>query len=75
MVLSELNPMQSAKVLALPEDSEAILSLVEQGIVPECELTLMHKALFGGPIAVMVDNTKLALSRALAGQIKVEPCQ
>lgn len=74
MVLSQLNRKQSAKVVALPQDNQARLSLLEQGIVPECELTLMHKALFGGPLAIMVDNTKLALSKALAAQIVVEPC-
>lgn len=74
MVLSDLARAQSAKVVTLPSDSSACVSLLEQGIVPGCELTLLHKALFNGPLAVRVDNTKLAMSKALAEQIKVELC-
>ncbi len=74
MVLSDLSRKQTAKVLCLPQDVDACHCLLEQGIAPSCQLTLMHKALFGGPVAVMVDNTKLAISRALAAQIVVELC-
>lgn len=72
MVLSQLPKQQRAVVTKLPADKAQRIALIEQGVLPQSELMVLHKAMFGGPLAIKVNNTQLALSKALAEQVLVE---
>ncbi|WDD98513.1 FeoA family protein [Thalassomonas actiniarum] len=74
MTLAELKPNQKAVISRLPEDLDLAALLLEQGFVPDSEISLAHKAPFNGPMAFRIHNTKISIGQKIAGQIKVEHC-
>jgi len=74
MTLAELKPNQKAVISRLPEDLDLAALLLEQGFVPDSEISLAHKAPFNGPMAFRIQNTKISIGQKIAGQIKVEHC-
>lgn len=74
MTLAELKPNQKAIIARLPEDLDLAALLLEQGFVPDSEISLAHKAPFNGPMAFRIHNTKISIGRKIADQIKVEHC-
>lgn len=72
MTLGDLKRKQKAIIKALPKDKLIAAQLLEQGFVPNVEVLLMHRGLFKGPLAIHLNDTKLALSLKIAQQIQVE---
>lgn len=72
MTLGDLKIKQKAIIKELPIDQIIAAQLLEQGFIPNVEVLLMHKGLFGGPLAIKLNNTKIALGLNVAKQIKVE---
>ncbi|WP_082305868.1 MULTISPECIES: FeoA family protein [unclassified Pseudoalteromonas] len=46
--------------------------LLEQGFIPNCEISLAHKAPLNGPLAFRLNNTKMIVQQHLAKQIIVD---
>jgi len=72
MTLVDLTKNQKAKITALPQDSVLASQLLEQGFIPNCEISLAHKAPWNGPLAFHLNNTKMIIQQHLAKQIKVD---
>ena len=54
------------------EESEVSLKLLEMGILPGKQLTLLHIAPLGDPMAFQVDDAVIALRKDEAQFVKVE---
>jgi len=72
MTLVDLTKNQKAKIIALPQDKMLATQLLEQGFVPNCEISLAHKAPLNGPLAFRLNNTKMIMQQHLAKQITVD---
>lgn len=72
MTLVELAKNQKAKIVSLPKNVELAAQLLEQGFVPQSEISLAHKAPWNGPMAFRLHNTKITLQQQLAKQITVD---
>ena len=72
MTLNELKNKQSAIIKALPQNETLAMQLMEQGVFPELEVRIAHKGIWRGPIAIKLNNTKIALGFDVAKQIDVE---
>jgi len=72
MTLSELKNKQRAIIKALPKNEALAIQLMEQGIHPELEVRIVHRGLWGGPIAIKLNNAKIALNLNVAEQIDIE---
>ncbi|WDE11293.1 FeoA family protein [Thalassomonas haliotis] len=75
MTLAELKPNRKAIISRLPEDLDLAALLLEQGFVPDSEISLAHKAPFNGPMAFRIHNTKMSIAQKVADQIKVVHCE
>jgi ferrous iron transport protein A len=71
MTLADLARNQKAHISMLPADYDLAAQLLEQGFVPRTEISLAHKALFNGPLAFRLHNTKVTIQPKVAEQIKV----
>lgn len=71
MTLVDLSKDQKAKIVSLPKNDAVAAQLLEQGFYPSCEVALAHKALFSGPMAFRLHNTKIMLQQHLAKQVIV----
>jgi len=71
MTLIDLAKNQKAKISALPKDEKLATYLLEQGFVPQSEISLAHKAPFNGPLAFRLHNTKITIGQEVAQQIRV----
>lgn len=72
MTLVDLAKNQKAKIVSLPSNAEIAAQLLEQGFVPQSEISLAHKAPWNGPMAFRLHNTKISLQQQLASQITVD---
>ncbi len=72
MTLMDLAKNQKAKIIALPRNFELAEQLLEQGFVPQSEISLAHKAPWNGPVAFRLHNTKITLQQQLAQQVIVD---
>jgi Fe2+ transport system protein FeoA len=72
MTLGDLKRKQKAIITQLPKDKTIAAQLLEQGFVPNVEVLLMHKGLWSGPLAIKLNDTKMALGMKIAKQIQVE---
>ena len=72
MTLGDLKIKEKAIIKKLPSDEIIAEQLLEQGFVPNVEVLLMHKGLFSGPLAIKLNNTKMALGLNVAKKIIVE---
>lgn len=72
MTLNKLKNKQRAIIKALPKNEALAIKLMEQGILPELEVSVVHRGLWSGPIAIKLNNTKIALGLNIAEQIDVE---
>lgn len=74
--LSSLKPGQKALILAIgqAEDGDEFqLRLHEMGFDEGLVVEVVHRGLFGDPIAVNLDGVTIALRRADAAHIQVGP--
>lgn len=72
MTLVDLNLNEKAKIRSLPQNEQLAAQLLEQGFIPNTEITLVHKALWRGPLAFRLHNTKIVLQPSLAKQVMVD---
>jgi Fe2+ transport system protein FeoA len=56
-------------------DLAAVRRLSEMGLTPGCELRLLRKCSFHGPIEIEVRGASLALGYDLASEILVQPIE
>lgn len=72
MRLCDLKENKSGKVLYI-EPCENRLRLLEMGLVPETEVTVIFKTAFSGPIEVELRGYRLTLRTSDAEKIKISP--
>jgi DtxR family Mn-dependent transcriptional regulator len=72
-VLSALEPGDRARVVHLHAGCAVRQRLVDMGILPGVELTLVRKAPLGDPVEIRVRGFSLSLRREEAQAIEVEP--
>lgn len=70
--LSDLNPGQTARILAFLGGHEMHLRLMEMGLIPNTEVRCVRIAPMGDPLEVEVRGYMLSLRRAEASTIAVE---
>jgi ferrous iron transport protein A len=71
MTLADLPRNQKAQISVLPQDIHLAEKLLEQGFILKTEISLAHKALWNGPLAFRLHNTKVTITPAVAKQIEV----
>ena len=70
--LSDLVQGESAVVLQIAEDDDAVLSyLASLGLLPGTKVTVLETAPFGGPLVVEVGDSHPALAREIAALVLV----
>ncbi len=72
MRLCDLTENKSGKVLYI-EPCENRLRLLEMGLVPETEVTVIFKTAFSGPIEVELRGYRLTLRTSDAEKIIISP--
>lgn len=72
IALSALPRGQRARIVAIRGDGALTRKLLEMGIEEGHILTYLHKGLFGGPLAIRLNDRMIALRQRDAAQINVE---
>lgn len=72
MTLFDLAKNQKAQIISLPESFTLASQLLEQGFIPQAEISMVHKALWKGPMVFRLHNTKIMLQQDLAKQVIVD---
>ena len=54
------------------DDARRLRYLGEVGLVPGAEVTLVSRAPFGGPLALLVDGEERVIGPALASHVMIE---
>lgn len=76
MRIHDLRPGQLAVVTAIGGSAADEQRLREHGIDEGLEVELLHRAVLGAdPVAIRVGNACVAMRRALAGLISVDPVE
>lgn len=70
--LYEVNEGKQCKVIAINGGNGLITKLDNLGIRLGKEIVKINNSFFGGPIAVKVDNIKIAIGKNMANKIIVE---
>lgn len=77
LIIDRLQPGQTAQIIAIDRaglDPQTARRLQELGFDEGVDVEMLHRAPFGGdPLAVRVGNMVVALRRAMAALIEVEP--
>jgi ferrous iron transport protein A len=71
--LTSLQEGSKAVVAHTTGNTNVVRRLSEMGLTPGCELKLLRKSAFHGPIEIEVRGVALALGYALAADICVQP--
>ncbi len=72
-VLSELNPGETAVLVALDLPESVQNHLMHMGFVPEARVTAIRRAPAGDPTVFGIDGMEIALRRDTASAIRVRP--
>jgi ferrous iron transport protein A len=70
--LAELAVGQSARVLQVHGSDEISVRLMEMGITPGAELSLIGKAPLGDPLELVVRGYRLSVRKSEAARIEVQ---
>lgn len=77
VAIERLTPGQTATIIAIDRaglDPETARRLHELGFDEGVDIELLHRAPFGGdPLAIRVGNMVVAVRRAMAALIEIEP--
>jgi DtxR family transcriptional regulator, Mn-dependent transcriptional regulator len=73
IALSELKAGQSGKIHFIRGGHTVLQRLLDMGLTPSTEITLIKAAPFDGPIEVLVRGSKLAIGRGIASKVFVDP--
>ena len=71
--LANMREGEKATITHITGDINVVRRLSEMGLTPGCELKLLRKCGFRGPIEVEVRGAALALGYVLASEICVQP--
>lgn len=71
MTLDELKPGEKGKITAVGGEGELRLRLLDMGLIPRTEVTLMKVAPMGDPIEIRVRGYELTLRVSDAKNIEV----
>ncbi len=73
MVLSELKPGQTARIVSLAQLEPAIRrKLMAMGLLPSSEIRFIREAPMGDPLQIATSSITLSVQKALARQIEVQ---
>ena len=75
MTLKDMKPGQSASILAVSGEGALRQHLLDMGVLPGAEATLIKYAPMGDPIEVRIHGYELTIRLADAGRIEVEPAE
>jgi len=64
---------KSARVVRVQGDDEVGVRLLEMGLTPGCEVTLIGAAPLGDPLEFEVRGYRLSLRRSEAARVEIEP--
>lgn len=71
MLLSQLKPNETAKIVQVKKGCPLYVRLLDLGLVPGTEVSLLHAAPFRGPVEVYLRGYHLTLRRSDAAMIEV----
>jgi DtxR family Mn-dependent transcriptional regulator len=72
VALSELKDGQSGKINFIRGGHQVLQRLLDMGLTPSTNITVVKAAPFEGPIVILVRGSKLALGRGIASKVFVE---
>ncbi len=73
MLLSELSPGQSARIVSLAQLEPAVRrKLMAMGLLPSCEIRFIRQAPMGDPLQIATSSITLSVQKALANLIEVQ---
>ncbi|MBX3290164.1 MAG: ferrous iron transport protein A [Acidobacteria bacterium] len=72
MKLSELSYGSSARVVSVDGEERITKRLMEMGVIPGIDVTVIRSAPFGGPLQIRLLGYKLAIRRNEAETIEIE---
>lgn len=72
-MLGSLGIGESAVVSSVNGTGPVMMRLMEIGLIPGRSVTLVRRAAFGGPIELLVDQTRVAVRLAEAGCVEIRP--
>ena len=71
MTLDQLRPGMTGKIISVGEEGELRLRLLDMGLIPRTEVTLIKVAPMGDPIEIRVRGYELTLRVSDARNIEV----
>lgn len=72
--LLELVPGRSARVAAVPEEDSAMVAYLSGlGLVPSAHVAVEDIAPFNGPVTIVLNGNRQAISREVAARIRILP--
>ncbi len=73
MLLSELSPGQSARIVSLAQLEPAVRrKLMAMGLLPSSEIRFIRQAPMGDPLQIATSSITLSVQKALAHLIEVQ---
>ncbi|TXH63442.1 MAG: ferrous iron transport protein A [Tolumonas sp.] len=73
MLLSELSPGQSARIVSLAQLEPAVRrKLMAMGLLPSSEIRFIRQAPMGDPLQIATSSITLSVQKALANLIEVQ---
>lgn len=73
MVLADLKPGQSARIVSLSQLEPALRrKLMAMGLLPSSEVRFVREAPLGDPLQIATSSITLSVQKALAHQIEVQ---
>jgi Fe2+ transport system protein FeoA len=73
LALDRVGPGRTVRVTGMPDSASQALQ--QEGVVTGAELTVERRVGLGGPVIVRLGRARLAIARATAGGIEVEPVE
>jgi len=71
--LHQLKPGEQAVIVAVHGETRAVARIHSLGFLPGRRVAHSHTALFGDPVAYLVDGQKIAMRRQEAQYIEIQP--
>lgn len=72
MTIEQMQPGQKARVIDLRKGRGAARRLMEMGLAPGVEFTLLARHPFRGPVVLQVGTSRVALGHRIAGELEVK---
>jgi ferrous iron transport protein A len=72
MLLKDMQPGQSGKIIRIDKGHGAERRLFEIGLIPGVNVELLSRHPFKGPLLLQVGDARVAVGQGVAGYIQVE---